>query len=235
MLTPPRPRNAITENSITPLRPKMSSVPLEGRILKAATLDAELATELENASIHEQAGLQGSYVVFWCQLSALENISQIRARDLKLEEWMPLFLSGYWDPLLIPAALRQPESESTKDTTSNLADNSSGSRTQTWTRRSQSNPPTQSSTTQRQPRATRGQPATTSRSNLKKHSLRQESITRTIPNTSVQETIQATVLPLASSEETNAATWLNWIIASFPAPRELNGSRPKGWTGLHLT
>ncbi|KAI6027296.1 hypothetical protein BKA83DRAFT_4123368 [Pisolithus microcarpus] len=55
--TPPPPgfRNAITEPSITPLHPKTSSVPLDGRIFKAATIDVELAAKLEGATIFEVA------------------------------------------------------------------------------------------------------------------------------------------------------------------------------------
>ncbi|KAG9318972.1 hypothetical protein JVU11DRAFT_1088 [Chiua virens] len=108
MLATPH-QNAVTEHSITPLCVKMSSVPLDGRIFKATTIDAELAHELENVLIHEQAGhkLQDSYIVFWYQLSALKNLSHIKACNLKTETQTPLFLDGgHWDPTLIPAALR---------------------------------------------------------------------------------------------------------------------------------
>lgn len=110
--TPPSSkRNAITAPSITPICPKTSSVPLDGRSFKAATLDAELATELENATIYEQAGLQDNYIAHWCQLSDVaENLSQVQARSLKHED-IPLFVSGCWEPSVIPALLRQPVSE----------------------------------------------------------------------------------------------------------------------------
>ena len=56
-------RNAITDLSITPVRPKTSSVPLDGKVFRAATLDAELATELEGATIFEGVGSKDSYVM----------------------------------------------------------------------------------------------------------------------------------------------------------------------------
>ncbi|KAG6381440.1 hypothetical protein JVT61DRAFT_1 [Boletus reticuloceps] len=78
---------------------------------------------------------------------------------------------------------------------------------------------------------------TTSSSTLKKCSLRQQSITHTIPNTFMQETVEAIVLLLPSHEETSIATWLNEIIASFTDPLSFSDSQshPKGWKGLHLT
>lgn len=107
LLTLPRPRNAISDLSITPLCPKTSSVPLDGRVFKVATLDADLATELEGATLFEEAGSKGNYVVFWYQLSHLENIGEIRAELLKATNNTPLFRGGYWEPSLIPHLLRQ--------------------------------------------------------------------------------------------------------------------------------
>lgn len=239
MLTPPRRPRIVTEPNLTstPLQPKTSSVPLDGRVFKAATLDAELTTELENASIHEQAGLKGSYVVFWCEHSALKNLPRIKARNLKTEENTPLFLGTYWDPFLIPVALRQPDSKSTETDSSVTVTNSSGSKT----RQTKSNTLTRSSTTQRQSRSRARQKQsavrTTSESSKSKRrgSLRRELVTRTIPNTSVQETVEATVLPLVGSEEASVAAWLNKIIASFPALLDPSESRPEGWEGPRLT
>lgn len=109
--TPPSKRNAITAPSITPICPKTSSVPPDGRSFKTATLDVELATELENATIYEQAGLEGNYIAHWCQLSDVaETLFQIKARSLTNED-TPLFVSGCWEPSLIPSLLRQPVSE----------------------------------------------------------------------------------------------------------------------------
>jgi hypothetical protein len=108
---PPSKRNAITIPSITPLCPKTSSVPLDGRTFKATTLDVELSAELEDATIYEQAGLKGNYVADWCQLSDVaENLSQIKARSLKYLD-ASLFVGSCWEPSLIPSSLRQPASE----------------------------------------------------------------------------------------------------------------------------
>ena len=220
MLTTPPHQNAITEQSITPLHPKTSSVPLDSRILKAATINAELFTKLEDASIHEQASLKDSYIIFWCQLSTLKNLLRIKAQGLETEQHMLLFLRSYWNPFLISDALHQPESKLAEAASS--ACDSSGSRTQAW--RPQFNPPTQC-----QSRATCKQPTTTSSSTSKRCLLRWQPITRTIPNTSMQGTVKATVLSLPRYEESGIASWLNQIIASFLDPSSTSESRPKGW------
>ena len=75
LLTPPCPRNTISDLSITLLCPKTSSVPLDGKIFKAATLDAELATELEGATLFEEAGSKDNYVVYWYHCSRILRTS----------------------------------------------------------------------------------------------------------------------------------------------------------------
>ncbi|KAI6020926.1 hypothetical protein BKA83DRAFT_4126818 [Pisolithus microcarpus] len=230
-ITPPPPsfRNAITELSITPLHAKTSSVPLDGRVFKAATLDAELATELEGATIFEAPqGSKDSYVIYWYELSHLENIGRIRAELLKTIHDMPLFCKGCWEPSLIPHMLRQ----STANPTEVASSSSSGSGTRT--QRPQSNLPHHSHC-----QSTSKQPTTTS--GLKRHSrasLRQELVTHDVPDTDLKETVEGTLIPITGSEETVVATWLNQIIASFtPLASQSKSSQSglEGWNKPCLT
>ena len=46
-------------------------------------------------------------------------------------------------------------------------------------------------------------------------SLRREPVTRDIPNTDLQETVEGTLIPIVGSEETNIVTWLNQIVSLF--------------------
>ena len=203
---PPTCRNAITDLSITPLRPKTSSVPLDGRVFKAATLDADLASELEDATLFEGVGCKDIYVVYWYKLSRLENIGEIKARQLKTTDSTLLFCSGRWEPTLIPHVLRQ----STANPTEAANSRSSG----TKARRPQFNP---------LHRSTSKQPATTSGSKrCSRALLRREPVTRDIPDTGFQETVEGTLIPIAGSEETSVATWLNQIISSFPPSSQSN-------------
>ena len=205
LLTPPHPRNAISDLSITPLCPKTSSVPLDGKVFKAATLDAELATELEGATLFEEAGSKGNYVVYWYQLSRLENVSDIRAEFLKATNDTPLFRAGCWESSLIPHLLR-------RSTIPTEASNSRSSGRST--RRPQSNPPRHSTR-----QSTSEKPTTTSGSKRQSGtSLRREPVTRDIPGTDLQETVEGTLIPIAGSEETDVATWLNRIVSLFTPP-----------------
>ena len=129
---PPTCRNAITDLSITPLHPKTSSVLLDGRVFKAATLDAELASELEDATLFEGVGCKDIYIVYWYRLSRLKNISEIKARQLKTTDSTLLFCSGCWEPTLIPHILRQ--------STANLTEAANSCSSGTRARRPQFNP-----------------------------------------------------------------------------------------------
>ena len=73
-----------------------ASVPLGGWIFKDTTLDAELATKLEGETLFEEIGLKDSYIVYWCQLSQLDIILRVKARDLKIHNNIPLFYNGCW-------------------------------------------------------------------------------------------------------------------------------------------
>ena len=215
----------ITDLSITPLRLKTSSVPLDGRVFKAATLDIELASELEDATIFEAAGCKGSYIVYWYQLSRLETIGGIKAKLLKAINDTSLFRNGCWEPSLIPHILRQSTAKQTE--VANFG--SSGS---DRTRRPRSNPPFCSAcqSTSKQPTAT---------SDSQRHSrasLRQEPVTRNVPDMDLQETVEGTVIPIAGSEETDVATWLNRIISLFtPSALQINSSRSYLEGGPRLT
>lgn len=215
----------ITDLSITPLRPKTSSVPLDGRVFKAATLDAELASELEDATIFEAAGCKDSYVVYWYQLSHLENINEVKAKLLKAIYDTPLFRNGFWEPSLIPHILCQSTAKLTE--AANFGSSGSGR-----TRRPRSNPPLRSTC-----QSTSKQPTTASDSQRRSRvSLRWEPVTRNVPDTDLQETVEGTVIPIAGSEETDVATWLNWIISSFTPPAlQSNSSRSCLEGGSRLT
>ena len=130
---PPTCRNVITDLSITPLHPKTSSVLLDGRVFKAATLDAELASELKDATLFERVCCKDIYIVYWYRLSRLKNIGEIKARQLKTTDSTLLFCSGRWEPSLIPHVLHQ----STANPTEAANSCSSGTKAQ----RPQSNPP----------------------------------------------------------------------------------------------
>ncbi|KIK27345.1 hypothetical protein PISMIDRAFT_8186 [Pisolithus microcarpus 441] len=209
--TPPPPgfRNAITEPSITPLHPKTSSVPLDGRIFKAATIDVELAAKLEGATIFE--------VAHW---------SGIKAELLKTIDGTPLFRNGCWEPSLIPHALHH----TSLTEIASFSSSGSGPRTH----RPQSNPPHHSMCL-----SPPKQPTTTSGSKRhSRASLRWEPVTHSIPDTDLQETVEGTLIPITGSEETDIAAWLNQIISSFTPPAaESNSSqsRLEGWTGPRLT
>ena len=166
---PPKFRNAITHFSITPLRLKTSSVPLDGRIFKTATLDAELTTELEDATLFEEAGVKGNYIVFWYQLSCLVNLGKIKAELLITIKKMSLFCNGRWEPSLIPHVLRR----STADLTGAGNSRSSG-------RRTQSNPPRHSASQSNQPTATSGS------KRCSRASLRWEPVTRCRADSAVE-------------------------------------------------
>ena len=214
--SPPPPifRNVITDLSITPLRPKMSSVPLDGRVFKAATLDVELASELEDATIFEAAGCKDSYIVYWYQLSHLETVGGIKAKLLKAINDTSLFHNGCWEPSLIPHILCQSTAKQTE-----VANFGSSGSDRTW--RPRSNPPLCSAcqSMSKQPTA----PSDSQRRS--RASLRWEPVTHNVPDTDLQETVEGTVIPIAGSEETDVATWLNQIISSFTPPAlQINSS-----------
>jgi len=231
MFTTPPPifRNAVTEFSTMLLCPKTSLVPLDGRDFKAATLDAELATELEGATLHEVTrGSKDNYIVFWYQPSHLDHMAGIKAELLQTINDMALFCNGHWEPSLIPYALHL--------STTNLTDTASGSSSsgaRTW--RPQFNPPHHS----KHQSTSCHSPATMSGS--KRHSrpsLRREPVTCSIPDTDLQETVEGKLIPVTGSKETNVATWLNWIFSSFTPPAsQSDSSQPgqEGWNGPRLT
>ncbi|KAI6034655.1 hypothetical protein BKA83DRAFT_4487640 [Pisolithus microcarpus] len=193
----------------------MSSVLLDGRIFKAATIDTELAAKLEGATIFEAAHWRskGNYVIYWYQLSCLKNISGIKAELLKTIDSTPLFHNGCWEPSLIPHVLRHTS------LTEIASFSSSGSGPRTC--RPRSNPPHRSMHL-----SPPKQPTTTSGS--KRHSrasLRQEPVMCSIPNTDLQETVEGMLIPIAGSEETDIAAWLNQIISLFTPPAAVTHQR----------
>ncbi|KAG6372402.1 hypothetical protein JVT61DRAFT_7875 [Boletus reticuloceps] len=216
-----------TRRPFTPLLPTAASIAREnnhspassflkcinqifyGRIFKATTLDAKLSTELEDATIFEVAsGSRNNYIVFWYQRSGL-NLSEIKARALRTADDKPLFRNGCWEPSLNPHTLRK----FTTDSIEKLGSSSS--------RVSQS----KSLHSTAKPRA--GSSTSKGRSRT---SLRQEPITRKIPHTELEETIEATVIPIAGSKENSIAIWLNKIISAFthlPSPHSQSHSQSR--------
>ena len=95
----------ISDLSITPLCPKTSSVLLDGKVFKAATLDTTLDTKLEGVTLFEEAGSKDNYVVYWYQLSHLKNINEIKTELFKTTSDTPLFHGGCWESSLIPHLL----------------------------------------------------------------------------------------------------------------------------------
>ena len=214
MLTPPPPtRNALTEFSITPFCQKTSSVLFDGKDFRAATLDAELANELDGTTISEmpQVPFRDHYVVYWYHHPRFKGIDALKASTLYTADQVPLYTEHCWNPSLIPHSLRQ-------STAANAQAAGTSSKSS-------------------------GRCKKSARTSVGRTSLRCEPVTWRIPGTNAEETLEAMLIPVTGAEESDISKWLNMIIDSFndlSPPRESNPKSfgpavPEGWDGLHLT